>query len=103
MHKRMGFQHEREVRLLRFDSDHYQKRLPDGQTGELPNPMPPTLDDYLYLDWDPGSVIERITISPYADTDYESVVRDAIKWADPAFAGKIEQSILDPRRYGPLF
>jgi hypothetical protein len=103
MHKRMGFQHEREMRLLRFDPAHYHKLLPDWQTGELPNPAPAALQEYTYLDWNPGDVIQRITISPYADADYESVAREAIKWADPSLGERIEQSILDPRRYAPQF
>jgi hypothetical protein len=44
-----------------------------------------------------------VTISPYADEAYERVARDALAWAGPTdFAGKIELSVLHPKRYGPI-
>jgi hypothetical protein len=99
MHKRKGFQHEREVRLLRYDEAHYHSLLPDWQNGEMPKPMPANLPDYIFLDWRPEEVIQKITISPYADDAYEGVVREAIARAARTFADRIEQSILDPRRF----
>lgn len=99
MHKRKDFQHENEVRLLRFNSEHYHCLLPNPWTGKVPQPVAADLSTYEFLDWRPEDVIERITISPYADDDYESDVRDPITRAGASFAEKLERSILDPRRY----
>ena len=102
MNKRKGFEHEHEVRLLRFNSDNYTSLvslLSNSVAGEFPKPPPANLPVYIHLDWDPETVIQKITISPYADDTYESVVREAIAWAAPVFSGRVEQSILDPRRF----
>jgi hypothetical protein len=102
MHKRMGFRHENELRLLGFNTDHYNAVRPDTLTGALPSNPPADLPDHDYLDWAPEDVIERITISPYADVDYENTVREAIASVDASLSEKVELSVLAVRRYPPI-
>jgi hypothetical protein len=97
-HKRMGFAHENEVRLVKANEDHFNRLIaPDPRTGYVPEPSPGGMPDHLHLgDWDPA-VIEQITISPYGDDAYDADVRDAMARAGSAIP--VERSVLDPRRY----
>jgi len=97
-HKRMGFAHENEVRLVKQNAEHFNRLIaPDARTGNVPEPSPGGMPDHLALDdWDP-TVIEEITISPYADDDYEADVRDAMARAGSVIP--VERSVLDPRRF----
>jgi hypothetical protein len=99
MHKRKGFEHEREVRLLRFDQKYYFSLLRDWRTQELPNPPPAPLSVHRFMDWRADEVIEEITISPYADNGYEGVVREAIAWVAPKLVHIVKNSRLDPRYF----
>jgi hypothetical protein len=100
MHKRMGFAHEREVRLLKYDESHYLMLAAALTSGD---PTPPDLPAHIFLDWSPVSVIEKITISPYGDEAYETRVRDAIEAIDPSLLDSVELSVLSERRYAPQF
>lgn len=57
----------------------------------------------MFLDWSPAAVIERITISPYADESYETNARDAIASIDPSIVDRLELSVLSERRYAAQF
>jgi len=106
MHKRLGFQHEHEVRLLRYDQPHYVSLALAirGSDGSSPAPVaPPELPDYVFLDWSSLDHTDAITISPYADDIYEQRVRTAIASVEPAAAGRIELSVLSERRYAAGF
>jgi hypothetical protein len=103
MHKRLGFEHEREVRLLKYDHPHYIE-LAAAITGDDPaEDTPPELAVHVFLEWSPAPVIERITISPYADERYDMRVRDAIATIDSSIAERIELSVLSERRYAAQF
>ena len=103
MHKRMGFAHEGEARLLKYDESHYFK-LADAFTSDDPNSgTPPELPEHIFLDWSPSKVIKRITISPYADEAYETRVKEEIASIDPSLLDRVELSVLSERRYAPLF
>jgi hypothetical protein len=112
MHKRKGFEHENEVRFLRFDDDHYRALMPDlpalgslAGNRAVPKPVPPDLPRYFPVDWCPQDALEHVTISPYADEAYETTARDALIWAagSASFGDKIELSILHPHRHRPKF
>jgi hypothetical protein len=100
MHKRMGFAHEGEVRLLKYDESHYLMLAAALTSGD---PTPPDLPEHIFLDWSPVSVIEKITISPYGDEAYETRVRDAIEAIAPSLLDTVELSVLSERRYAPQF
>ncbi len=100
MHKRWGFWHEQEVRVVMYDAAHYSKLsrfLIENPTA----PPPPELTEYRYLDWSPTTCVEAITISPYASEAYESTARSAIVDLDPKVP--VELSVLSERRYAPQF
>ena len=63
----------------------------------------PELPDHIYLDWVLSDVIEEIFVSPYADVNYEDLVRQAINATDPNLAGRVVLSVLHERRYPPGF
>ena len=100
MHKRRGFRHEQEVRVVMFDRAHFgelSRLLIENPTA----PPPPDLPEYRYLDWSPTNCVEAITISPYASEAYESAARSAIEVLDPKVS--VELSVLSERRYAPQF
>lgn len=106
MHKRLGFAHEHEVRLLKFDRPHYIGLALAIRGGDEYSPAPaapPELSDYIFLDWSALDHIDAIAISPYADDDYEQRVRSVIASIDPAAVGRIELSVLSERRYAAGF
>jgi hypothetical protein len=48
-------------------------------------------------------VIDKIIISPYADLNYEDLVRHAIKAKDPNLADRVVLSELHERQSPPAF
>jgi len=96
LHKRQGFEAERELRLLKVDEAHYGALVAkDASVPELP--------EHIFVDWALGDVIDEIAISPYADASYEDLVRLAISAADPSLADRVVLSVLHERRYPPGF
>jgi hypothetical protein len=96
LHKRRGFDGERELRLLKFDKAHYNLLVPkDASVPELP--------EHIYLNWVLTDVIDKIIISPYADNNYEELVHLAINAADPSLAARVELSELHERCHPARF
>jgi hypothetical protein len=96
LHKRLAFKAEHELRLLKFDQAHYGALVPkDASVSELP--------EYIFVDWVLSNVIDEIVLSPYADENYERLVRLAIGAADPGLAGRVVLSELHERRDHPRF
>jgi hypothetical protein len=92
LHKRHGFATERELRLLKFDEAHFKALGPkDASVSELP--------EHIYVDWVLSDVIDQIFISPYADENYEDLVRHAIGSKDQNLADRVVLSVLHERRY----
>ncbi len=100
MHKRMGFSHEGEVRILNFDRHQY---LSIANTVRTQAPLPADLPEHLHIAWPVHTVVHRLVISPYADEAYEKSVRDKISAIDTSLASKVELSVLSERRYAPNF
>jgi hypothetical protein len=101
MHEGQGFEHEREVRLLEFDQQHYlglAASIAGSEFQPLP-PAPPELPDHIFLDWSPLDHVDVITIRPHVDEAYELRARTAIESMDPSAAGRIELPIRGERRY----
>ena len=106
MHKRMGFECEREARVLSFDQHHYSTLALalTGLYGFAPVPDPPAeLPEYIYIDWRPLDVADAIVISPYATEVYEQRVKAAVAAIDPSAVARLELSVLSERRYGANF
>jgi hypothetical protein len=106
MHKRLGFECEREVRVLSFNQHHYSTLALalTGHYGFAPVPDPPAeLPEHIFLDWHPLAIAEAIVVSPYASEGYEQRVRSAVSMIDPAAIGLVELSILSERRYAANF
>jgi len=103
MHKRMGFAHEGEVRLLKYDESHYLKLAAALTSGDPNTGTPPELPEHIFLDWSLSRVIQTITISPYADEAYEKRVKEEITSIDPSLLERVELSVLSERRYAPHF
>jgi hypothetical protein len=90
LHKRHLFAPEHELRLLKFDQAHFNALIPkDASVSELPEHIP--------VDWVLSDVIDKIVISPYADENYEHLVRAAINAADPNLASRVVLSVLNDR------
>jgi hypothetical protein len=110
MHKRLGFEYEHEVRLLKYDQSHYLKLAAHDieaaavlTSGNPSGAEPPELPKHIFLDWSPSDVIDKITISPYATREYETSVREAIASIDRSLLEKVELSVLSEQRYNPYF
>jgi hypothetical protein len=79
-----------------FDEAHYNALVPkDASVPELP--------DHIYLDWVLSDVIEEIIVSPYADVNYDALVRHAISAIDPNLADRVLLSELHECRYAANF
>jgi len=102
LHKRKGFEHEHEVRLLRFDAPHFHA-LNTAVGFEFDITPPAELPHDIYIDWSPWDVIDAIVVSPYSTANYEAAARHAITAVDPSLAGRVVLSVLSERRYGPDF
>ena len=96
LNKRHGFAAERELRLLKFDEAHFSALVPK-------NALVPELPEHIYLDWVLSDVIDEIIVSPYADVNYEDLVRQAINATDPNLVDRVVLSVLHERRYPPGF
>jgi hypothetical protein len=80
LHKRHGFAAEHELRLLKFDEAHFSALVPkDASVSEL--------SERIYVDWVLSDVIDKIIISPYAEVNYEDLVRDASRRMSKAGSG----------------
>jgi len=95
-HKRLGFECEHEVRLLKFDEAQYHALI------NVP-PSAPELPPFVYVDWSLRDFVEDIFLSPYADEKFEQQALAAIGAIDPALLGRVSLSVLNPRRYSPGF
>ncbi len=96
MHKRLGFQAEQEVRLLKVDHQQYLS-LTERQ------PNVPELPEHVFLAWPVEDIVEEIVLSPYADADYEWLATTALTAAMPGKKMPVTLSDLNPRRYQPNF
>jgi hypothetical protein len=105
MHKRLGFECEREVRVLSYDQKHWQVLTWAliGGTGFEPTPPvpPPEMPEHIFIDWDPLAITRAIVISPYASEAYEKSVKAVVSAIDPAAI--VELSLLSERRCGANF
>jgi hypothetical protein len=107
MHKRLGFECEREVRVLHYDQEHQLALAAAllGPEGYAPaSSMPDELPVHTYLnDWKALEVADAITVSPYATDEYEQKVRATVTAINAEAVGRIELSVLSERRYAAHF
>lgn len=96
-HKRMGFAHEQEIRVLTYDAErsHEFTRYIAGFT----NAEPAMLEAHRYVAFDLAAVVDELVISPYASDEYEERVRAAISSLDSDLGELIQLSELSEKRY----
>ena len=103
MHKRQGFVHEHEVRLLKYDERHYFDLTANISSVDPTRANPSELPEHMFLGWSPTDVIDKLTISPYADDVYVKAVKYIIESIDSSLVGRLEDSVLSERRYAAQF
>jgi hypothetical protein len=69
LHKREGFRHEQEMRLIKLDAELHKRLLAQE---------PIVGRDCLYIPWDISAGIENILVSPYAADWYLDAVRATV-------------------------
>ena len=99
-HKRRGFAHEQEVRLLRFDAQRAQQCV--TYLAGFSNESPTDLAKYIYIPWSLEEALVELVISPYASEEYELDVRAGLQRDAPALVPLLQLSELSERRY-PIF
>jgi hypothetical protein len=102
MHKRQGFECEREVRVLKYDHPHYlalTRHLADEDDSN--KKLPSELPKHRNIPWQPAGAVDSVIVSPYASKAYEDDARAAIAAIEPALP--IELSVLSKRRYAAQF
>lgn len=81
MHKRKVFQHENEVRVLLHNTEYWGKPETEIPLG-------------LTIDFDSKQIIDKVLISPYAESWYFEVVKSVVERFSPFFKNKIEWSAM---------
>jgi hypothetical protein len=98
-HKRLGFVHENEVRLMKYDDEHYWRLEEAGRGAKTIDDLP----THIFLPWPAAEVVDRILVSPYASEEYEQRVREQISAICGSLSERLAFSILSERLYGPQF
>lgn len=76
MHKRLAFQHEREVRIIKMTDEAIDENWEAG----------------IRLDWDLSQIIDGIYVNPYAQDCYYNVVQAVVQKFAPELKGMVEWS-----------
>jgi hypothetical protein len=100
LYKRLGFDYEREVRVLKYDNSHYLA-LASHLTDDVGAKPPRELPQRRYMQWSLAGTVDAIVVSPYASLSYEAAARTAIQSLDPSVA--VELSVLSELRYQANF
>ncbi len=87
MHKRIAFEHEREVRLVTCLDAHLAPDAPPGPPG-------------IEIEWAPAQYVETLYIDPYAPGFFAEAVRAVVRCLAPALEPRIVWSRL---RVAPLY
>ena len=85
MHKRISFQHEQEIRIVKGLAEHWS-------TSESP--------DSTSIDWVPEDTVNAIIVNPYAAAFYRDVVVSIVRHISPTLIEKIKWS---PMRALPVY
>lgn len=75
MHKRISFQHEQEVRLVKSLPEYWKLQEDGLQIGDSPAGVS--------IDWSPEATIDSIYVNPYAPEFYHDVVRTIVRRIAP--------------------
>jgi len=85
LHKRKAFQHEQEVRVLRFRPEDFDQA---GQDEKF------SAEDHIEIDWDPEDVIDRILVGPQCPVEYVGLFQDTVARFSPTLAALVVRSEL---------
>jgi len=91
MHKRSAFEHEHEVRIVRFLETEVRELM-------VPNPKLPVV--VRFLDWDVERVAEKLVVSPYVDQWYFDAVYESVRKVASRLVSKLSWSKL---RADPIY
>lgn len=96
-HKRKGFAHEQEVRVLTYDAErsHEFTRYIAG----FSDTQPAMLENHRFIEFDLATTVDEFVISPYATDVYEEEVRHAISLFDAIMGDLVQLSELSEKRY----
>lgn len=88
MHKRRAFSHEREVRIVKWDTALLPAAMQGGEDVPLAHE----------ISWNAESVLESVLVNPYAEPWYFEAVRASLTKFAPTLAAKLQwsQIRLDP-------
>jgi hypothetical protein len=85
MHKRKAFEHEQEVRIVRWRLNEWQQQLAENA---------PDVSAGVEIAWDASAVLESVVVSPYAGEWFVDTVRAVLDHLSPALASKLVWSDL---------
>lgn len=83
LHKRKAFEHEQEVRVLRFRTEDFKRAFEDDSY---------SAPERVEIDWDPETVVERIVVNPRCPDWYLEEVRAAVNRRSVTLANKVQES-----------
>lgn len=86
IHKRIGFVHEREVRVVYWSRENFRIVAPHEEE--------PLSDSSVLVPWDIESALERVIVSPFASSWYPNAVAAALHAFCPAAADRLRPSEL---------
>ena len=85
LHKRKAFEHEQEIRVLRFDPEDFTRAGTDESY---------SAPEYVYIAWNPEAVIEKIVVNPRCAAGYFEEVTRAIETLSKEIARTVHRSDL---------
>jgi hypothetical protein len=86
IHKRIGFVHEREVRVVYWSRKNFRV--------VAPNESPPDTDHSILVPWDIQGALDHIIVSPFAPHWYPDVVAAVLHAFSPTLEAKLVTSEL---------
>jgi hypothetical protein len=93
MHKRREFEHEHEVRIVKWEAPKADYASPEFLAIKLP--------ESVALPWDPEEWLEKIVVSPYAEPWYVDTLQETVARIAPRLTKRIVGSSMGEGSGGP--
>lgn len=94
-HKRVAFEHEKEVRIVRW-----RREEMEGEWTSKDGAVEPRSGPGRKMEWHAQNTLDRVVVSPYSPEWYFDAVKDVVVNFEPALADHLEWSEL---RADPIF